>query len=479
MKLQISPEQLLRLQNELTQAGEVEIGGMLFGEHLGGADFRLHDFSIQRSGGDHACFTRDPAMHADHIARFHEETGHDYTRFNYLGEWHSHPLFPVKPSIRDVHQMQSIAGDPQFGLLQAVLLITRIVGERLELSGTLFQKRRRPTGIQIVIPGLQLPTSTIQTPIAGNTKMTMLDRFKEKDALIGALINQKIINGDRAAAEAFAEQGELLEFPKGRVLIEQGGSDRDVYFLLTGRGAIIINKVRFPHFRNSGQSVGEMSAVDPLSARIATIEADQDIVAWKVSHTHFLAVLNNHKDLWPKLTVDMVGRLHERNKYIKRANPKPVVFIMSSREAIPASDTIRAGIDHVADVVQWTDENVFPPGSYPLDALAKAVENSDFGIAIAEPDDIVTMRGNTSSAPRDNVVFEVGFFMSRLGRNRTMLLVPRRDVQLPSDWKGMTPIPYEPTDDYDQMPQKLGGAITRIKNHIQRIGPRTTLLETN
>lgn len=156
MKLQISQTLLSRLTSELAKAGDVEIGGMLFAEHLGGPEFRLHNFSVQHDGGDQACFTRDPAMHAEHIARFHEETGHDYTRFNYLGEWHSHPSFSVAPSFRDVRQMQKIASDPQHELMQAVLLIARLDGNKLEVAAMYFRKSHRPEGVKLVLTG-ELP----------------------------------------------------------------------------------------------------------------------------------------------------------------------------------------------------------------------------------------------------------------------------------------------------------------------------------
>lgn len=151
MKLQINQTLLCRLTSELAKAGDVEIGGMLFAEHLGGADFRLHDFSVQHDGGDHACFTRDPAMHAEHIARFHDETDNDYTRFNYLGEWHSHPSFSVAPSFRDVKQMQKIASDPQFVLFQAVLLIARLAGTQLEIAAMCFQKGRKAKAVELLL----------------------------------------------------------------------------------------------------------------------------------------------------------------------------------------------------------------------------------------------------------------------------------------------------------------------------------------
>ncbi len=53
------------------------------------------------------------------------ETGHQYDRFNYLGEWHSHPRFPVTPSAQDVESMVDLVNGER-GIDFAVLLIVRL-----------------------------------------------------------------------------------------------------------------------------------------------------------------------------------------------------------------------------------------------------------------------------------------------------------------------------------------------------------------
>jgi predicted nucleotide-binding protein len=117
--------------------------------------------------------------------------------------------------------------------------------------------------------------------------------------------------------------------------------------------------------------------------------------------------------------------------------------LICSAEALPIAKTIRIGLSHDADVETWSDEDIFPPGGYPIEALEKKVNEADFGIALAEPDDLVLSRDRQSTTPRDNVIFELGFFMSRLGRYRTLLLVPHDEqIKLPSDFKGLTPITY-------------------------------------
>ena len=49
---------------------------------------------------------------------------------------------------------------------------------------------------------------------------------------------------------------------------------------------------------------------------------------------------------------------------------------------------------------------------------------------------------------RDNVLFELGLFMGKLTRYRTILVHPKvKDLKLPSDLQGLTLASYEQGDD--------------------------------
>lgn len=162
MQLIVPSPILSKLKVELMSAKRIEIGGMLFAEHLGGADFRLHDVTVQRSGGDAVCFVRDPALHVDNIARLKAETGDDPLRFNYLGEWHSHPSFPTRPSLQDYARMSEIASDPDYRLPQVALLIVRLHHRQVKMAAYLFQNQRSPIEIDLVIDDVQPETPPIR-----------------------------------------------------------------------------------------------------------------------------------------------------------------------------------------------------------------------------------------------------------------------------------------------------------------------------
>jgi integrative and conjugative element protein (TIGR02256 family) len=126
MKLLLPHKQWSRLCDELKAADRKEIGGLLMGEHVGKDAFKVVDLSVQRSGGTGSCFVRDPKDHQADLAAFYDKTDFDFTRFNYLGEWHSHPSFPARPSSQDLASMTELVNDDAVGVNFLVLLVVKL-----------------------------------------------------------------------------------------------------------------------------------------------------------------------------------------------------------------------------------------------------------------------------------------------------------------------------------------------------------------
>lgn len=133
-----------RLASALRDAGSREIGGVLMGEHVSDSVFRVKDLTVQRRGGTFSSFVREVRTALVPLRHFFVETGHDYTRYNYLGEWHSHPSFIPEPSHKDSESMWRIVDDLAVGANFAVLLIVRLGREgELEGSATAYLAGRR------------------------------------------------------------------------------------------------------------------------------------------------------------------------------------------------------------------------------------------------------------------------------------------------------------------------------------------------
>ena len=150
MRLILPAAIISRIRGELCRARRREIGGLLLGEHVGNEKFSVVDVTVQRTGGSHTGFIRNHSSHKKQLDAFFARTGSNYSRFNYLGEWHSHPSFPASPSSEDLATMQSIVSDPKVGANFLVLLIVKLGTRReLEVSATAFRKGAEPTAIHI------------------------------------------------------------------------------------------------------------------------------------------------------------------------------------------------------------------------------------------------------------------------------------------------------------------------------------------
>jgi CRP/FNR family cyclic AMP-dependent transcriptional regulator len=296
------------------------------------------------------------------------------------------------------------------------------------------------------------------------------DRFEGagRPNLIDALRRQEFIGGDKALAEVFATAGTLEEYPKGAGIIVEGAPDNDIYLLVAGSVAVVVkgNEVAI---RKSGQTVGEMAAIEPAQPRSASIFAHDTVVALKVTNTEFMRIGSEHPVIWQPLARELARRLLERNKLITLPNDSPRLFIISSAEALEVARALQKGLDRDVLSTVWTD-GVFFAGGYSLEALENAVGDSDFAVAIAQPDDIIESKGRRSPTLRDNVLFELGLFMGKLTRYRTILVHPRvKDLKLPSDLQGLTLLSYEPCDPAD-LPARLGPVCTDIRAIVKNLG---------
>ena len=139
MKLQIAKPAIEAWRNALRRAGPNEVGGILFGEHIGEAEFRVVEVTYQRRQGDESAFRRKGRLARRELKRMSTEHEHNYERFNYLGEWHSHPNASVFPSVRDTLTIREILDHPDTAANFLVLLIVRLTQTgALEMSAHTF-----------------------------------------------------------------------------------------------------------------------------------------------------------------------------------------------------------------------------------------------------------------------------------------------------------------------------------------------------
>ena len=302
--------------------------------------------------------------------------------------------------------------------------------------------------------------------------MKIISRFRGqegRDRLILALRQQIILHDNETLSIELADQAELLQFEPGEELIVQDSVDDEIYFILAGRLAIVVNG-RKVAIRQSGQHVGEMALIDPSARRSASVVAIEQTVVAKISEAPFRLLAEKHPRVWQLIAVELGERLRQRNRFVTSTNPCPVVFVGSSRESLHIAQAIRVDLDCTdVDVRLWAD-GVFGASQFPLIELEKQMQEADFAILVLGPDDEVVSRNEKFTAPRDNVIFELGLFMGALSHERTFMIIPRGcDVKIPTDLLGLTPMDYEPGD-LEYIATSLGPVCEQLRCIIQKMG---------
>lgn len=301
----------------------------------------------------------------------------------------------------------------------------------------------------------------------------LIDRFRGdagRANLIDAMLQQQIVGGNRELAEELATRADLLEVAEGEAIISQGGDDNDLYLIVAGSFRIVING-RDVASRGRGDHVGEMVILEPSQRRSADVVASEPGLVAKFRYIDIIDVASRYPEIYRVMARTLARRLLERNKLVGQHREKIRVFIICSSEAIPVARIIENAFAHDDFVVRLWTNDVFKVANYALESLEADVDESDFAIAIAHSDDVTLFRGQEWPSPRDNVIFELGLFMGRLGRKRAILMEPREDrVKLPSDLTGVTTIPYSYAPGRDAA-ALMAPACNTLRDHFLEWGP--------
>lgn len=149
---------------------------------------------------------------------------------------------------------------------------------------------------------------------------------------------------------------------------------------------------------------------------------------------------------------------------------KPRVFIGSTSEKIRAAEAIQTDLRWLAECRLWPQ--VFGQTRGYLDSLMNALPTFDFAVFVFSPDDITEMRSARRPAPRDNVVFEFGLFLSRLGPERTFAVcIGDNEMHLPADLLGVKFGACTYDRDTQVLLSNVSSACFEIREAIRKHGP--------
>jgi tetratricopeptide (TPR) repeat protein len=149
---------------------------------------------------------------------------------------------------------------------------------------------------------------------------------------------------------------------------------------------------------------------------------------------------------------------------------KPKIFIGSSVEGLSVAYSIQQNLTHDADVTVW-DQGVFELSKTTIESLLEILGKSDFGIFVFSPDDISIIRKEGKNVVRDNVLFEFGLFIGKIGRERVFFIIPSdTDLHLPTDLIGITPGKYNPNREDKSLQAATGPVCHQIRLQIKKTG---------
>ena len=117
------------------------------------------------------------------------------------------------------------------------------------------------------------------------------------------------------------------------------------------------------------------------------------------------------------------------------------IFIGSSSEELTLAESTKKILEPEFEVTIWNDTvwdtAVFKINNNFLHDLLKATLQFDFGILLGTTDDKVVVRKQEKLQSRDNVLFELGLFMGRLGLLKCAFVV-EKELNILSDIKGIS-----------------------------------------
>jgi Predicted nucleotide-binding protein containing TIR-like domain len=143
---------------------------------------------------------------------------------------------------------------------------------------------------------------------------------------------------------------------------------------------------------------------------------------------------------------------------------KPRVFIGSSVESLDIAYLIQENLEYDGLITIWT-QGIFQLSSNTLDDLIVALQNFDFAIFVFQPDDITKIRNAQFETVRDNIIFELGLFIGKLGKNKVFFVIPNNteNLHLPTDLLGVMPGKYDANRQDKNLKAALGPFCNQVR----------------
>jgi hypothetical protein len=149
------------------------------------------------------------------------------------------------------------------------------------------------------------------------------------------------------------------------------------------------------------------------------------------------------------------------------------LFIGSSSNGLEVAEYLHAALVLHYEARVW-NQGIFGLSQSSWESLVTASKQFDFAVFVLTPDDMNTKRDNVS-ATRDSILFQVGFFMRSLGRERTFIVYCEDDqIDLPRELADITPATFKRQE---SMRAAINPSSVAIREAIKNIGKKRSSRE--
>jgi hypothetical protein len=154
------------------------------------------------------------------------------------------------------------------------------------------------------------------------------------------------------------------------------------------------------------------------------------------------------------------GFARELEKWLKEVNSRCHVFLGYSSQATEVANKISKFLTEKLKLRVFDWHNFRATDSI-WDSIERAEQLTNCGIFLFMADDVVKVGKNSLLAPRDNVVYEAGYFAGAKKRSRS-LVIREKDAKIPSDFGGIIYLTLESR-------LNIADIETSLSTHIERM----------
>lgn len=154
---------------------------------------------------------------------------------------------------------------------------------------------------------------------------------------------------------------------------------------------------------------------------------------------------------------------------------KPRVFVASSVEGLGVAYAVQECLEYDCEITVWP-QGVFELSKTALEALDQQSSRFDAAVFVFSPDDEAIVRGTKKPMVRDNVLFELGLFIGRLGRHKCFIVKPRAfdSTHFPTDLLGVIPGTYDECRTDGNLVAAVGPCCNKIRRALVPAQPTPT-----